>query len=278
MAGQTEAFLDSAKESARLLSGVLVTLQEIALADPNPARREAVLQIAESAAAVMGDLFALRRSEFQERERVERMNRALDGLRAVLSAVQVAAATSPQLDPAVEPLARTVAILFASIPRSAGAEASAAKSARAPSAAPTRTSPVVAPVDRTVRFVTHDDPEPSIPLTRPSRRFAERVKIEVEVGFVSESTFYAGLSLDISTGGLFVATYDIHPVGTQMAVTLVLPAGQELVVTGVVRWVREPQDGKVTPGMGIEFSSLSPVDLAAVEAFCKARTPMYFDP
>jgi uncharacterized protein (TIGR02266 family) len=230
------------KESRRLLSGVLVTLQEVALADPDAKRRELLLQIAESAAAVMSDLFSLERSVLDDPQRQSMVTRALSGLRGVLSSLQEAMAASPTLESAAEPAAQAVALLFT-----------------------LASQPVVF------------DLEPGIPLTRPSRRAAQRAKVDVEVGFVSESTFYAGLSLDISTGGLFVATYDLHPVGTPVAVTLNLPDGHAVVANGVVRWVRESASGEVTPGMGIEFAGLSQPDLEAIEAFCRSRTPMYYD-
>jgi len=109
------------------------------------------------------------------------------------------------------------------------------------------------------------------------RRFTGRTVIEVAVGLVSQSNFYAGLSMDLDTGGLFVATYQTCPVGTRMAVSLVLPGGHSLWAKGVVRWVFEPSDGDSVPGIGIEFTEIAPEDFAAIEAFCRLREPMYYE-
>jgi uncharacterized protein (TIGR02266 family) len=270
------SMMDSAKESRRLLSGVLVTLQEIALADPNTARRDAVLQIAESAASVVGDLFSLERSVLDDEQRQALFGRTLCGMRGVLSTVQVAACANPKLETVAEPTARAVAALFV------------ASKSDAPKVGPSQ-SRILELVPQQVGQSEGRQPEAlqeadegteleqSIPLTRPSRRSAQRVKIEVEVGLVSESMFYAGLSLDISTGGLFVATYNVHPVGTQVSIMLSLPDGHAVSANGVVCWVREPASGDVTPGMGIAFLTLTASELAAVEAFCRSRTPMYYD-
>ncbi len=109
------------------------------------------------------------------------------------------------------------------------------------------------------------------------RRGSDRVVLEVEVGFVSESNFYAGLSMDVSTGGLFVATWQAHPVGTRVLLSFVLPGGKTVTTPGVVRWVRAAGDDDAPPGMGVAFSGLSPDDLSSIEAFCKRRQPMYYD-
>lgn len=110
-----------------------------------------------------------------------------------------------------------------------------------------------------------------------NRRLSGRSVLEVDVGLVSESQFYAGLSMDLSSGGLFVATYQIKPVGSPVAVSLVLPDGHALWAKGVVRWVREPRGEDVVPGMGVEFTDIDPEDLEAIKHFCAVRAPMYYD-
>jgi uncharacterized protein (TIGR02266 family) len=110
-----------------------------------------------------------------------------------------------------------------------------------------------------------------------NRRLTGRTVLEVDVGFVSDSQFYAGLSMDLSTGGLFVATYQLKPVGTRVAVSLVMPDGHAVWAKGMVRWVREPRGDDVVPGIGVEFTEIEPEDLEAVKRFCAMRAPMYFD-
>jgi uncharacterized protein (TIGR02266 family) len=107
------------------------------------------------------------------------------------------------------------------------------------------------------------------------RRSADRAEIEVDVSFSSESQFFAGLTGDISTGGLFVQTYSLRPVGTEVMVAFTLPAG-EVRAPGVVRWVRTGRES-VKPGLGIAFEGLGARERAFIEAFCKARPPLYHE-
>ncbi len=104
-----------------------------------------------------------------------------------------------------------------------------------------------------------------------------RTFVEADIGLMSDSHFYTGLSLDISTGGLFVATYQPKPPGTEVSLYLVLPLdGHVVQATGIVRWTRD-HGTDAPPGMGIAFKNLSEADLAAITAFCDHRSPMYHD-
>jgi uncharacterized protein (TIGR02266 family) len=109
----------------------------------------------------------------------------------------------------------------------------------------------------------------------PERRTSPRIGFEVDVGFVSESHFYAGLSMDVSDGGLFVATYQLQPVGSEVVVTFVLPSGHAVTTNAVVRWVREQSDD-ASPGMGLAFE-LTGEDRKQVCSFCDRRQPLFID-
>lgn len=126
-------------------------------------------------------------------------------------------------------------------------------------------------------------PAPSSPGERaaPSfsgleRRRRSRVRVEADVGLLSQSHFYTGLSRDLSRGGLFVATYQPKPPGTTVALYFVLPNGHTVHADGVVAWTSEAS-ADCPPGMGIAFEHLAPEDVAAIEDFCRQRTPMYHD-
>lgn len=107
------------------------------------------------------------------------------------------------------------------------------------------------------------------------RRVWERVAIEVEVTLTSDSQFFAGLSGDLSEGGLFVQTYERYEVGRRLFVTFSLPTG-DVRASGVVRWIRDPTSGG-TPGVGIAFDPLLNSERASIEAFCRVRPPLYHD-
>lgn len=116
------------------------------------------------------------------------------------------------------------------------------------------------------------DDQPSI---HPERRSFPRFALEVDIGMFSESNFYAGLTEDISEGGLFVATHAPLAVGTKVNVRFTLPAVREIETEGTVVWVRQPVAGN--PGMGIQFKQLSPEDAATIQRFIAKRPPLYHE-
>ena len=122
------------------------------------------------------------------------------------------------------------------------------------------------------------------PLPRPApgavenRKFT-RVPLEVEVGLDTHTNFYTGFGENVSSGGLFVATYRLLPLGTSVELTFTLPDGTPVRVQAVVRWLRDPHDlemREMPPGMGLEFATLAPEARAYVDAYVAARDPMFF--
>ena len=111
------------------------------------------------------------------------------------------------------------------------------------------------------------------------RREYERADVEVGVGVYSESNFYTGFTADISAGGLFVATYDIRPIGAEVNLEFTLPGGHEVKVKGEVRWVKDPidSDSDGSPGMGVKFEGLSEADRVAIEEFISNREPLFHE-
>ena len=281
MSERARIAIEAAHGARGLLKGVLVELQELALlADASAG----ALDLAETAAQIMSDLFSLERESHDDAARSLLLGQSLRGLRSMLHALQIPSLNDPRLAVVVEQVAGAVAVLFAASRAIGGVPSYAAGRARpaqvdareVQSVRPPPVEPRLQPSEQ-MKPVDREDPrDPSFPLRRP-RRAAERVEIDVEVGFATETNFYAGLSMDLSTGGLFVATYKLHEVGTPVMLTFVLPSGHEINATGEVRWVRESASGEVTPGMGIAFTGLAAIDLKAIEAFCRQRLPMYFD-
>jgi uncharacterized protein (TIGR02266 family) len=125
-------------------------------------------------------------------------------------------------------------------------------------------------VRRPVEFV------PPAP-TDANRRYSRRVELDVDIGLHSETNFFVGFAEDISDGGLFVATYDLLPVGTELTLSLVLPGGKQVVVSGRVTWIRDPNDDELAPGVGVRFQRLDEDDRAAIDRFLKQRPPMFFE-
>ncbi len=114
--------------------------------------------------------------------------------------------------------------------------------------------------------------------TPASRRTSPRVSLNAEVDLSSDTNFFSGFSTDIASGGLFIATLSMLPIGTTVHVKFTLPDGTEISVGGDVRWVRvfDERSPTMLPGMGIQFVGLSASAEAAIEAFIAQREPMFF--
>lgn len=115
-----------------------------------------------------------------------------------------------------------------------------------------------------------------LPAEQPERRATPRKRLARKLGVFTDDNFYAGFTEDISEGGLFVSTHELLPVGTAVLVSLELPGGHHLEVTGHVRWLRDPHDPMaVTSGMGVQFDDLSAADRTAIREFMQNREPMF---
>jgi uncharacterized protein (TIGR02266 family) len=111
-----------------------------------------------------------------------------------------------------------------------------------------------------------------------TKRQSPRVKMQAAVDFHSDNNFFNGFSANISDGGLFVATVNLLPLGTEVDLSFTLPSGQKVEARGVVRWVREVNDKlpDAFPGLGVQFSALAPHAQAAIDQFLAQRDPLFF--
>lgn len=176
-------------------------------------------------------------------------------------------APRPGMDAALEGLARTLALLYPvarthqrrrrQVIMEVFSDADSIRGLAAPAPEPTGVPPAPTEFDGANK-----------------RGSGDRVFVEVDIGFASQSHFYTGLSRDLSTGGVFVATYMPQPPGTKVAVHFVLPDGRAVKASGVVRWT-VPARGDVAPGMGVAFEDLEAEDLNAIVEFCEHRSPIY---
>lgn len=113
------------------------------------------------------------------------------------------------------------------------------------------------------------------------QRVAERHDLEIQVDLESDSNFYTGLTQNISTGGLFIATHQIKRVGDHVRLRFTLPgAGRPIECDTEVRWIRENSSLHRTdspPGMGVRFIDLAPEDAGVIEHFLQNRDSLYYD-
>ncbi len=110
-------------------------------------------------------------------------------------------------------------------------------------------------------------------------RASPRAPVAVEVTLESEHNFFAGLTENISEGGVFVATHSLRPIGTVVSVELHLPGVERaLSAVCIVRWVRIYSEVSDTPpGMGLMFVAVSEDDMAVIRSFVDTRTPLFWE-
>jgi uncharacterized protein (TIGR02266 family) len=148
-------------------------------------------------------------------------------------------------------------------------------------ASPSR-APSSAPAATTRHPSSHPSSLPPHPATAQERqswsdtRSTHRQIIEIEVGISSQSNFYVGFTENLSASGVFVATYAAKPIGSQVDVALAFPNGDQIKLSGVVRWLREATtDG--WPGMGVQFEGVGSDDEAKIRKFLSLRDPLFYD-
>jgi uncharacterized protein (TIGR02266 family) len=112
------------------------------------------------------------------------------------------------------------------------------------------------------------------------RRVQPRFAVAVQVTMESEHNFYTGLTQDLSSGGLFVATHAIRPIGEQIHLRFTLPTAREPIEAMTqVRWIRPTAipGGGGEVGMGLMFLNLPPHAKQAIQAFLNKRESLFYD-
>lgn len=107
-----------------------------------------------------------------------------------------------------------------------------------------------------------------------------RASVTLEISLSSEHNFWSGLTLNVSEGGVFVATHQKVPVGTLLSLSMTLPDGRPpIVALGEVCWTRSyGGDDDIPPGFGVRFVDVAEADLARVRRFvASVRDPLYFE-
>ena len=124
-----------------------------------------------------------------------------------------------------------------------------------------------------------DFSEPVVYSQRGSRRTFARFAADLEVSLASEHNFFAGLTENVSVGGIFVATHALKPLGERVDVTLRLPDSEEpLTAVAEVRWLREYSErSDSSPGMGLRFIEIADAALERIKRFLEAREPLLWD-
>ena len=111
-------------------------------------------------------------------------------------------------------------------------------------------------------------------------RRRSRARVFVPVDLETDDGLWTGLTLDISEGGLFIATHRLLKVGAIVLMRLTLPTDPEpIVAAAAVRWVRPRREGDETPpGFGLQFVAMDARASVRIRAFMRStRAPFALD-
>jgi uncharacterized protein (TIGR02266 family) len=105
------------------------------------------------------------------------------------------------------------------------------------------------------------------------RRVSARFHVDLELTLQSESTIWMGHAENVSDGGVFVASKELKPIGTEIEMTIKLPGNMLPVwALGVVCWIRDTSGKADTPlGMGIQFRLIADDALRRIRDFVRDR-------
>ncbi|MCU0664388.1 MAG: TIGR02266 family protein, partial [Myxococcota bacterium] len=238
-------------------------------------------------AKAIRELFALGKVPFASIESLEHIDKAMDHLRSTLVLLQDVGSQDPALERAIATVAKTLAMLYpisrtmAQIAHGRGEmDRLAGSDSRLPNAPsfPVDESIPLPPPKEQAQEAPVQAPRPSQVLR--DRRDNGRRRLEVDIGLHTMTNFFTGFVHDISAGGLFVATFDIWPVGTPLNINFSLPPkGPVLSVDGVVRWIRDYNERTpdIDPGMGVMFENLTPEAAEAINRYIAEVPPLFYD-
>jgi uncharacterized protein (TIGR02266 family) len=238
-----------AADSRKLLSAALEALQK------DPKIPQDVLSVTENVAQAVGALFEAERAS-SEVDGKASIRAAMGSLSQTMALLQDVRDKHEGIKVATTSLAEAMSKLFplAQMPTTRPSAAGDMAAVSIPKAA-------------------------AIPSQRPPVSSGPRVAMEANVGATTESNFYVGFSGEISEGGVFIATYNVAPIGTLIEVLVTLPGGFEAKLPGKVRFVRDPMDFSMDsePGVGVAFEALPEKERELILRFIRKRPPMFYD-
>jgi len=258
--------LEAAAQLARArasLGEALGQIQDVSLSGLN------TNHISSSLAIAVRNIFASQSAGLASPDSLTNIARAMGSLRETLMRLQDIKSNAPEIERVTRTVARTLAMLYPVskiLEQMRGVEK------------PLNLRPKVP--EQPLNLLPKVPEKRPSPTVREERRSSRRHVIEIDIGIQSNTNFFTGFSQDISSGGLFIATYDILPIGTDLNVNFSLPpGGPVLSLDGIVRWIREYNQAtpETDPGMGVKFQHLGADDRKAINQFMAINPPIFYD-
>lgn len=126
------------------------------------------------------------------------------------------------------------------------------------------------------------DAQSSAPQSDPRElRHETRVELKVALDVKSPTNFFTGIAMNISTGGIFIATHVPARVGEIIPLSFALPdEKQDVHVICEVCWSRRyrAEFPDAHPGMGLRFRDLLPADAERINRYIHTVREPYFHP
>jgi Tfp pilus assembly protein PilZ len=112
--------------------------------------------------------------------------------------------------------------------------------------------------------------------------------VDAPLGAHSPSNFYTGLAGGdvVSSGGLFVATYQVPKVGERVLLKISMPGGYEFVAKAKVAWTRDvatslspgsPRGIAGAPGFGAQFCEITDEGRRLIQRYVRNREPLFHE-
>lgn len=99
----------------------------------------------------------------------------------------------------------------------------------------------------------------------------ERAPVRIQVECRGNGPFFSAESLNVSRGGVFLQTEYLLTPGRAVQLSFCLPDGPRISARGRVVWTRASGDPRGPAGMGIQFDTLAPEVLQALENLIQGR-------
>lgn len=115
---------------------------------------------------------------------------------------------------------------------------------------------------------------------RVEEKTTPRTSVHVAIDVYSEHNFWSGITMDVSEGGVFIATQRALETGTMLIVDMDIPGEDEpIVALAEVTWLRTfSRDSDAPPGLGLQFVHICEESLAKIRRFVASyREPLLFE-